>query len=271
MHDIAYKDRQRPHRMFAKMLSDSKQFLEAAKRAWEKAHRIANDWQSEEDNRPANVTVIDGTDSLRISRESALTVAMMNYTTSLELLLKAFVGVHMRFDDNSLSVMRDQIGHKSETVLDHIPPQWAKELRDLFQQTDAAQVQVVALWNSWNPPSGDWIGNTSRLDTNTLDEFLQLLSKEKLNVDRYSFELFADNDWRVKIAQYDKLESLHSGIESLLSEKAKETGCWRSTTEVTIGIAVDEEDGAVSKPMKVGFPTPQAAFELDKLSSRLFK
>ena len=240
MRDEAYIESQRPRRMFAKILNDSRMFFSIARHAWDEADRLLREGKEKEDRRPANeISMRDAVDSLSVRAESALTVAMMNYTTSIELLMKAFLGVHRRFAGESLKKMRKEVNHKGENVLDHIPGDWRKELERIYQATEMSQIEIYPFYNGWNPP-GDWIEDTKRLDTNTLREFLSFLDGEGLNMDRYSFEKFAGDDWRVKISSYGKIVPFHGEVEKFLIKKAGENGCW--STPMTMIVEVDEDD-----------------------------
>ena len=188
MRDEAYIESQRPGRMFAKILNDSRMFFAVARHAWDEAVCLIRKSKEKEDRRPANeISMDDDVDSLSVRAESALTVAMMNYTTSIELLMKAFLGVRGRFNEESLDEIRNKVRHESEKVLDHIPEGWGEELEGIYRAAEMAQIEIYPFYNDWNPPD-DWIEDTKRLDTNTLREFLHFLRKERLNVDRYSFE-----------------------------------------------------------------------------------
>ena len=261
MRDEAYIESQRPRRMFAKILNDSRMFFAVARQTWDEAGRLLRERKEEEDRRPVNETSMgDDVDSLIVRAESALTVAMMNYTTSIELLMKAFLGIRRRFDEESLRQMRGKVNHESEKVLDHIPREWREKLEEIYQATEMSQIEIFPFYNSWNPPS-DWIEDTTRLDTTTLQKFLVFLSKERLNRDRYSFEKFAEDDWRIKISSYDKIIQFHEEVEKFLIEKAKEKGCRSTSIIVTLTPAKEDKK---SRFFKLSFPTPQDAFNFDK-------
>ena len=261
MRDEAYIESQKPRRVFAKILNDSRMFFAIARQAWDEAGRLLRERKEAEDRRPANeISMGDDVDSLFVRAESALTVAMMNYTTSIELLMKAFLGMQNRFNEESLRQMREKVKHRSEKVLDHIPGDWREKLEKIYQTTEMSHIEIFPFYNSWNPPS-DWIEDTERLDTPTLREFLVFLSKERLNRDRYSFENFAEDDWRIKISSYDKIIQFHEEVEKFLIEKAKEKGCWSSRIVVTVTSAKEDKK---SRFIKLSFPTPQDAFNFDK-------
>ncbi len=257
MRDETYIESQRPRRMFAKILNDSRMFFAVARHAWDEAVCLIRESKEKEDRQPANeISMGDDVDSLSVRVESALTVAMMNYTTSIELLMKAFLGVRRRFNEKSLDEIRNKVRHESEKVLDHIPAGWVEELEGIYRAAEMAQIEIYPFYNDWNPPSGDWIEDTKRLDTNTFREFLHFLSKERLNVDRYSFEKFAGDDWRMKISSYDKIILFHEEVEKFLIKKAEEKGCLSTPITVTMEPTAEGEN----RFSKLSFPTPKAAF-----------
>ena len=243
--------------MFAKLLMDSREFFTAAKREWDEAAKLVEELKE----RPAGLFVQHrtGTDP-HLAVESARTVAMMNYTTAMELLLKAFVCVKGRFDDQSLRKLK-KINHKTEKVLDEIQD-WEGALEVLFAQSGAATVPVVVHWNWWNPPGGEWIEDTERLKTGTLREFLRFLRKERMHEERFSFERIADDDFRIKIAEYRELELLHKLIEEFLCDEAEKAGCFDTGMQISFAPVDDKEAGL----KKVKFATTKDAFEFDKLT-----
>ena len=245
--------------MLSKLLSDSSEFFAAAKREWDEAARLAKEAEGSENEHPADTIVLPMSEEpARIAIESALSVAAMNYTTSIELLLKGFIGVNERFSEQSLGTMKG-ISHKSRKVLGRIPDEWAMELERLYAASDVARVEVAVLWNWWNPPQGKWIEDTKRLNCRTLEEFLQFLEKEKMQQERYSFQEFAGSDFRVKIVRYEKLEVLHNSIEGFLCAEATKKGWWKPGMRVVL-----TTKGEGSRVLKVRFPTRRARFELDK-------
>lgn len=98
MRDETYIESQRPRRMFAKILNDSRMFLSVARHAWDEAACLLRESKEKEDRRPANkISMGDDVNSLSVRAESALTVAMMNYTTSLSFpTLKAAFNFHQQ-------------------------------------------------------------------------------------------------------------------------------------------------------------------------------
>ena len=260
MKDEAHIESRTPRIMFAKLLMDSREFLAAAKREWDEAARLAEAAMKVDNERPPNV-ILDskktGNDP-RMAVESALTVATMNFTTSIELLLKGFIGVKGRFDRKSLRTLR-AINHKTELVLKQIP-EWVDALEDLYTQSDVATIRVEVYWNHWNPPNDDWVEDTKRLDTETLRDFLQFLYNERMHEDRFSFERIAGHDFRIKIVEYQKLEVLHGTIERLLCDKAKNIGCLDTGIRITFN-SVGEEDVGFKR---LKFATRRDAFEYDK-------
>ena len=138
MRDEAYIESRKPREMFSKLLSDAREFFAAAKCEWEKAFELEAEFKKGESHRTAGVLVQHATGrSPHVAIESALTVAAMNYTTSIELLLKGFVGVYGRFDANSLNAMRNKIRHKSQKVLeilDDIQPECVGELERIHSR-----------------------------------------------------------------------------------------------------------------------------------------
>ena len=269
MRDEAYIESQKPREMFSKLLSDSREFFAAAKREWGNASELMKassesmkESQEFRSKRPEIRMVHHATGrNPRIAIESALTVATMNYVTSMELLLKGFVGVRGCFDKNSLDSMRNEIRHDCEKVLDCIPRDWVRELEDIYSQAEVADVEVEVFWNSWNPPNSDWIGDTNRLNADTLQQFLRFLRNERMNVDRYSFERSADDEFRVKFMDYRKLEVLHKLIERFLCIEARKAGCWDSGMQISLRF-----DGARGRTGNLKFRTRKAAFEFDKVT-----
>ena len=245
--------------MLSKLLSDSKGFFATAKREWDEASRLAKEADESEDERPADAIVLHVTENqTRIAIESALTVAAMNYTTSMELMLKGFIGVDMCFNESALEAMK-KVGHKSQKVLGCIPKPWKTELERLYAASNVADIEIGVFWNWWNPPQGAWIEDTTRLDCHTLKEFLQFLDQERMNVERYSFERFAGDDFRIKLAKYEELEVLHRSIEEFLRDEAKKTGWWTPNTRIVLTV-----EGKRSRISKVKFATSRDRFELDQ-------
>ena len=151
------------------------------------------------------------------------------------------------------------IRHRTHKVLENIPEDWACTLDELYRQSDVAAVAVIPYWNSWSPPNSPWIGDSDRLQADTLRQFLQFLDTEKLHAERYSFEKIADGDFRVKISQYEELESFHGRVEHFLCTKAMQSGCWEAGTT----IAWKLEDGSHTVK-KVKFPSLKDSFEFDR-------
>ena len=84
----------------------STELLAAAKREGDKASEWLAEVKTKESHRTADVVVHRATGrNPHVAIESALTVAAMNYVTSLELLLKGFVGVRQCCDGNSLEAI----------------------------------------------------------------------------------------------------------------------------------------------------------------------
>ena len=147
-----------------------------------------------------------------------------------------------------------------QDALDHLPREWREKLEKIYRTTEMSQIEIFPFYNSWNPPS-DWIEDTERLDTPTLREFLVFLNGERLNRDRYSFEKFAGDDWRIKISSYDKIVPFHEEVEKFLIEKAKEKGCRSSPIVVTLTPAKEDKKSIF---FKLSFPTPKDTFNFDK-------
>ena len=196
MKNVGFVEQQKPLSMFAKMFADSTMFYSVAKVAWNEATRLSDEnkeshrQQTEGINPKITLLEIgsDRPDTFRIRLESALTVATMNYCIAIELLMKAFIGVNGRFDQDSLDVMRDEVSHKIEKIFKHIPKDWVDRLEVIYQTTEMKDAEVAVFWSGWNPPNGRWIGDTQRLVTPTLKKFLCFLNTEKIYADRYSFK-----------------------------------------------------------------------------------
>ena len=163
------------------------------------------------------------------SVESALTSATFNYVVALELQIKAFVGVARRFDAPSVTAMEDKIRHEIARALDPrwIPEDWTERLEEIYRDQKMSRTEVEPYYDLWNPPSGEWIGDTKRLDIPTLRSFLEFLSRERAAQDRYSFQKVAEDDWRIKLVGYERIGPFHTSVEEFLIAKARERGCWR--------------------------------------------
>ena len=268
MKNAGIVEQQKPLSMFAKMFTDSKMFYSAAKAAWNEAARLLDE-NKESQRRQAEgfnpKTIVleigrDRHDTFRLRLESALTVATMNYCIAIELLMKAFIGVNSRFDQDSLDVMRDEVSHNIEQIFEHIPKDLAQRLEVIYQTAEMKDTEVVVFWSGWNPPNGRWIGDTQRLATPTLKKFLFFLSTEKFYADRYSFEDFSNNDWRVKLCESQKIESFQHEVEKILLEKAKENECLSNPLTIHIDI---EEDQTITIP-EVYSLSSRAIFQLNK-------
>ncbi len=268
MKNAGIVEQQKPLSMFAKMFTDSKMFYSAAKAAWNEAAQLLDENKESqrrqvEENNPKTIVLEfdrDRHDTIRLRLESALTVATMNYCIAIELLMKAFIGVNSRFDQDSLDVMRDEVSHSIEKIFDHIPNDWTLRLEDIYHTAEMEDAEVVVFWSGWNPPNGRWIGDTRRLATPTLKKFLYILSTEKIYADRYSFEDFSNNDWRVKLCESQKIESFQLEVKKFLLEKAKENECLSSPWTIHINL---EEDQTIKIPGIYSL-SPRAIFQLDK-------
>ena len=255
--------------MFAKMLSDSRAFLASAVTAWDSAHALAAEASAaaaarkERDAESGELPLkMDHED---FSVESALTSATFNYVVALELQIKAFVGVARRFDAAAIAAMENPIRHQMAKALGPrwIPEEWAERLEAIYRDNEMSKTEVVPYYDAWNPPTGEWIGDTRRLEAPTLRSFLEFLSRERAAQDRYSFQKVAEDDWRIKLAGYERIGPFHTAIEEFLVAKARERGCWSEPIAVVLRL-----DGAASggklEPLNVSFPTPKARFEFEK-------
>ena len=259
--------------MFAKMLADSRAFLVSAVAAWDRAHTLAAEASAAAAARrkrdAASGALTLTMDHEDFGVESALTSATFNYVVALELQIKAFVGVARRFDALSVSAMESKIGHKIARALDPrwIPPDWKERLEAIYRDQDMSRTEVQPYYDVWNPPTGEWIGDTKRLEAPTLRSFLEFLSREGAPQDRYSFQDVAEDDWRIKLAGYERIGPFHTAVEEFLIAKAIERGCW--SEPVSMVLTLDEATGGSSlKPLNVIFRTPKARFEFEKALHR---
>ena len=266
MNNVGFAEQQKPLSMFAKMFADSTMFYSAAKAAWNEAIRLSDENKESQRRQTEGINLIfrkigcDRPDTFHIKLESALTVATMNYCIAIELLMKAFIGVNGRFDQDSLDVMRDEVSHKIEKIFKHIPEDWAKRLEVIYQTAEMKDTEVAVFRSGWNPPNGEWIEDTQRLAIPTLKKFLCFLSTEKIYADRYSFEKFSNNDWRFKLCESQKIESFQHEIEKLLLEKAEENECLPTPLIVSFDLG---EDQIATMPEVLSISS-RAIFQLDK-------
>ena len=268
MKNTGIVEQQKPLSMFTKMLSDSTMFYFAAKAAWNEAVQLLDEnkesqRQLTEGFKPKIILLEIGGDRLdtfHLRLESALTVATMNYCIAIELLMKTFIGVNGRFDQDSLDVMRNEVSHNIEKIFQHIPKDWAQRLEAIYQTAEMKDTEVAVFWSGWNPPNGRWIGDSQRLATPTLKKFLCFLSTEKLYTDRYSFKNFSNNDWRVKLCGSQKIESFQHEVEKFLLEKAEENECWSNSLTIHIDL---EEDQTFTIPEVLSISS-RAIFQLNK-------
>ena len=268
MRDENYLQHRRPRRMFAKMLEDSRAFYVSAVEGWDRAHRLADETSvatadRRKRDRESGMTRLEmDHEDFRI--ESAFTSATFNYAVSLELLLKAFVGVARRFDEQSLRDMEGLIGHKLVTALapELIPARWTEQIEKAYQDAEMARTDVAAYYDAWDPPTGRWISDTKRLATPTLRSFLDFLSREGAAKERYSFTKVSRSDWRIKLAGYDRVAPFHATIEELLIAKAREKGCWQKRLQLVSRL--DQSERAALRPMQMKFATPKDKFEFEK-------
>lgn len=264
---------QKAEAMFEKLLLDSKAFFRAAERAWEDAGQLNDEAKRADESEPANVFHLSRAtgDNPAVRIESALTAAAMNLTISIELLLKGFIGVDRRFDEGALAAMK-QVGHGLDSAIDGVPREWADELERLFEAAGGASVDVAVLYHPWNPPKGKWIGDTDRLGGNSLRDFLRILNQERLETDRYSFQRFAEDNFRVKILNGSKLDEFHSKACELLLEKAVACGLAEAdglVVEVVLG-EDGEREGRSGRVTRVEMP-PKLNFELDQMGAELLR
>ena len=270
MKNVGFAEQQKPLSMFAKMFADSTMFYSAAKAAWNEATRLSDENKESQRRQTEGINPIiplrqigcDRPDTFHIRLESALTVATMNYCIAIELLMKAFIGVNGRFDQDSLDVMRNKVSHKIEKIFmeEHIPNDWAQRLEVIYQTAEMKDTEVAGFWSGWNPPNGEWIEDTQRLAIPTLKKFLCFLSTEEFYADRYSFEKFSNNDWRFKLCESQKIESFQHEIEKMLLEKAEENECLPTPLTVSFDLG---EDQTATMPEVLSISS-RAIFQLDK-------
>ena len=272
MKNVGFAEQQKPLSMFAKMFADSTMFYSAAKAAWNEATRLSDENKESQRRQTEGINPIfreigcDRPDTFHIRLESALTVATMNYCIAIELLMKAFIGVNGRFNQDAIDVMRNVVSHNIEKIFEpkHIPEDWAKELEVIYQTTEMKDTEVAVFWSGWNPPNGEWIEDTEedtqRLAIPTLKKFLCFLSTEKIYADRYSFEKISNNDWRFKLCESQKIESFQHEIEKMLLEKAEENECLPTPLIVSFDLG---EDQIATMPEVLSISS-KAIFQLDK-------
>ena len=268
MKNVGFAEQQKPLSMFAKMFADSTMFYSAAKAAWNEATRLSDENKESQRRQTEGINPIfreigcDRPDTFHIRLESALTVATMNYCIAIELLMKAFIGVNGRFDQDSLDVMR-KVSHKTEEIFKYIPEDCA-QMEVIYQTAEMEDTEVAVFWSGWNPPNGEWIEDTEedtqRLAIPTLKKFLCFLSTEKIYADRYSFEKFSNNDWRFKLCESQKIESFQHEIEKMLLEKAEENECLPTPLIVSFDLG---EDQIATMPEVLSISS-RAIFQLDK-------
>ena len=249
---------------FIKLFNDQRAFYQSAKDSWKRADRLAKkrkkELKEEKAKHPNRITLQSlnhEIDSYMTRLESALTSATINYYTSLELLMKGFVGVDRQFSEESYGIMRKKIGHKITRVFNFIPLNWIDELEDIYQTTNMKNTEVAPFYSPLNTPDGEWICKTDRLDCQNLDEFLGMLYQEKMHVNRFSFEDFSEDDWRIKLCSCSEIQSFHSKLEELLRQKAKERNCLGESIKIMMNI-----DG-FSKTSDLRL-SPEAQFEINK-------
>ena len=274
MKNVGFVEQQKPLSMFAKMFADSTMFYSAAKAAWNEATRLSDENKESQRRQTEGINPIiplreigcDRPDTFHIRLESALTVATMNYCIAIELLMKAFIGVNGRFDQDSLDVMRNEVSHNIEKIFEHIPDDWAQRLEVIYQTAEMKDTEVAGFWSGWNPPDGEWIEDTERIEDTqrlaipTLKKFLCFLSTEKIYADRYSFEKFSKNDWRFKLCESQKIESFQHEIEKILLEKAEENECLPTPLTFSFDLG---EDQTTTMPEVLSISS-KAIFQLDK-------
>ena len=255
-------ERRRPKAMLRKLISDSNRFFEAAIREWDEAAQLAMKSEENKSPRRKDAIVLRTTESdTQIAIESALSVAMTNYMTAVELLLKGFIGVEGGFSAEAVRKTMEK-NHMMEQVVEDLPENWKEELERLYKASKVSDIEVAVLWNWWNPPTGEWIEETSRLECPTLNDFLKFLNRERMHLERYSYEKIVENDFRVKLVKYEKLEMFQRSVEDFLWAEAKEMDWWQPDNQVLI-----KGDGERARPVKVQLK-PRDRWEIDRRGQR---
>ena len=153
--------------------------------------------------------------------------------------------------------MKREIGHEIIKVFEYIPADWVNELEDLYQTTNMNNTEVVPFYSPLNAPDGDWICETDRLDCPNFEEFLDMLYREKMHENRFSFKDFSGDDWRIKLCSCREIKSFHSKLEELLRKRAKEHNCLGES----IKIMMNTDGFSKTSDLRL---SPEAQFEINK-------
>lgn len=251
MRNEKFVNSKRPRIMFEKLLMDARNFFGAAKWGWSQAtfhsQRVIEEVKEQQNKHPREIVCLGSEKKTgecpHLHIESLLTVSMMNYIISLELLLKGFLGLQGRFDDDSLKKIQKP-SHNCRLVLQALRSagkiEWVNALDEFYLESRMQDIELVPIWNWWDPPVEEY-SVAPQIDS--LQEFLRFVHEEKMHEERYSYERVAERNFRFKIdtSNLDKLVKFHELVDFFLCEQAKASGCWQDGLYVVIKVPDDAE------------------------------
>ena len=264
---------------FEKLLMDSQSFYAAAMQSWDAADSIIaeiSDARRAQGEHVIQVETLHPTGKDPWMRcESALTAATMNCVIAIELLLKGFILVEASFDEATLKAIKGKIGHDFQAALDHMKEtrsEWAAELARLFEEVPG-EVKVQVFYHKWSPPE-KWVEDDNRLCDDTLEGLMELLVKECMAMDRYSFEDMdkEKDDYRIKLMRCGKMDEFHARASAMLLDKAMERGvaiCTGISIVLSEGVPKDGRPRASKSNARVMRLSPKENWQVWRSAPKL--